>query len=91
MDEDSRQRVLWPARLVLTTDYYEDLQERAVPLSNDALLALRGSALALDIYAWLAHRLHRIPDRHGAFVSWANLKQQFGDEYADDNDGRANF
>jgi Plasmid encoded RepA protein len=91
MDEDSRQRVLWPARLVLTAEYYESLQERAVPLSNDALLALRGSALALDIYAWLAHRLHRVQDCTGAFVSWANLKQQFGDEYANDNDGRANF
>ena len=91
MDEDSRQRVLWPARLVLTTDYYETLQDRAVPLSNDALLALRGSALALDIYAWLAHRLHRVNERTGAFVAWASLKQQFGDEYTEDNDGRANF
>jgi len=91
MEEDTRQRSLWPNRIVLADSYCKTLQEHAVPLSNDALLALRGSALALDIYAWLAQRLHRVPDPHGQFVSWASLKQQFGDEYSDDNDGRANF
>lgn len=91
MSEDVRQRALWPASMVLTHDYYESLQERAVPLNNTALLAMRQSALALDIYAWLAHRLYRVNERSGTFVSWASLKEQFGDEYPDDNDGRANF
>jgi Plasmid encoded RepA protein len=88
---DSRQRLIWPGRIVLDKSYYNSLEGSAVPLNHTALLALRGNALALDIYAWLAHRLHRVNDRNGAFVSWANLKQQFGNEYADDNAGRFNF
>ncbi len=91
MEEDTRQRALWPACLVLTHDYYDSLQDRAVPLNHMALVALRQSSLALDIYAWLAYRLHRVNERTGTFISWASLRQQFGDEYPDDNDGRANF
>ncbi len=91
MDEDTRQRSLWPNRIILAERYCKTLQEHAVPLSNDALLALRGSALALDIYAWLAQRLHRVNDPTGVFVSWASLKEQFGDEYSNDHVGRFNF
>jgi hypothetical protein len=90
-DFEGGQRAVWPGRLVLSEKYYRSLDGSAVPLNHTALKALRGSALALDIYAWLAHRLHRIRDRSGTFVSWPSLKQQFGDEYSEDNDGRANF
>jgi hypothetical protein len=37
--------------------------------------------MALDIYAWLAQRLHRIDLHQPAFVAWAALKQQFGPDY----------
>ena len=91
LDLDGNQRAIWPGRLVLSDHYFRTLEGSAVPLNHSALMALRGSALALDIYAWLAHRLHRVGDRHGAFVSWPSLKDQFGDEYGEGNDGRANF
>ncbi|WP_430542029.1 replication protein RepA [Xanthomonas euvesicatoria] len=57
-DRGANQRALWPGKMVLSEDYYSSLIESAVPLDNRALMALKGSALALDIYAWLAHRLH---------------------------------
>jgi hypothetical protein len=90
-DPEAQQRTLWPKRFVLSGEYYRALEGHAVPLNHAALIALRGSALALDIYAWLAHRLHRINDRHGNVVTWPSLKEQFGDEYGNDNNGRANF
>jgi hypothetical protein len=91
LDLDGQQRAVWPGRIVLSDHYYRTLEGAAVPLNHSALIALRGSALALDIYAWLAHRLHRITDRFGAVVTWPSLKQQFGEEYQDDHCGRAHF
>ena len=41
----------------------------------------RIAALALDIYAWLAQRLHRIPAGKPARISWAALHGQFGQGY----------
>ncbi|MCV4677748.1 replication protein RepA, partial [Escherichia coli] len=75
-NEDSGQQSLWPGLLVLSDGYFKGLLESAVPLDNRALSALKGSALALDIYAWLAHRLHRIEGRP-VLLYWANLRDQF--------------
>ncbi|EEZ9648737.1 replication protein [Escherichia coli] len=74
------QRALWPGVMKLGDSYYNDLMEYAVPLDNRALQALKGSALALDIYAWLAHRLHRINGK-GVELHWKPLREQFGQEY----------
>lgn len=54
-----------------------------MPLDHRALSALKHSALALDVYSWLAHRLYRIDRRKTAMLSWGNLRQQFGQEYGD--------
>ena len=45
-----------------------------------ALHALRGSALTLDIYVWLAHRLHRL-DHQPLWLPWRTVKLQFGCDY----------
>ena len=59
-EQDERQRVLWPSTIQLSLDYFTSLQDHAVPLNEADLAALAHSALALDLYAWLAQRLHRI-------------------------------
>jgi len=79
-NKDTHQRALWPGVMVLSEDYYGSLIESAVPLDNRALHALKGSALALDVYAWLAHRLHRI-DGRGVTLHWKSLREQFAQEY----------
>jgi len=82
LPKDSRQRVLWPSYVELNSRYFESLQHHAVPLDERAIGALSHSAMALDVYAWLAQRLHRIPKPHNQFIAWALLHQQFGPEYA---------
>jgi hypothetical protein len=77
---NSGQRALWPGTMLLSESYYNSLIESAVPLDNRALMALKGSALALDVYAWLAHRLHRIAGR-GVTLHWKSLREQFAQEY----------
>jgi len=76
------QRVLWPATLRLSTDYFESLSRYAVPLDERAIAALAFSAVALDVYCWLAQRLHRIPAGKPQFVPWTALLEQFGQGYS---------
>jgi len=75
------QRSLWPGVMTLSEHYFWWLMDSAVPLDNRALMALKGSALALDVYCWLAHRLYRIEGR-GVTLHWKSLREQFGQEYA---------
>ena len=78
---DERQRVLWPQTIQLSSRYFNSLQQHAVPLIEADLGALAHTAMGLDIYAWLAQRLHRIDPKKPAFIAWANLKEQFGPDY----------
>ena len=82
--KDERQRILWPSIIDLSLDYFESLMALAVPLDENHIGALSHSALALDIYAWLSQRLHRVPSNKPAFVSWAALHAQFGQGYTGD-------
>jgi hypothetical protein len=81
LQKDERQRVLWPSTIRLSLDYFESLREHAVPLNEADLAALAHSAMALDIYAWLAQRLHRIDPHKRAFIPWVRVKEQFGPDY----------
>jgi Plasmid encoded RepA protein len=80
---DAGQRVLWPSNLRLSLDYFESLARYAVPLDERAIAALAHSAVALDIYCWLAQRLHRIPAGKPQLVPWPGLQEQFGQGYAE--------
>jgi hypothetical protein len=88
---DGDQRTLWPGELTLSEKFFETLASHAVPLSHEALQALKHSALALDIYTWLAHRLCRITKPGGVMLSWWNLKDQFGQEYNDPKNFKREF
>ena len=89
--KDERQRVLWPSTIRLSLDYWESLKAHAVPLDEDHIARLSHSALALDIYAWLANRLHRVPANKPITVSWPALHGQFGQGYNRLNNFRAAF
>jgi hypothetical protein len=82
MVDDGKQRCLWPGQMKLDNEFFETLLAHAVPLDPRAIGALKGSSLALDTYAWLAQRLCRIRTPKGIMVSWQNLHDQFGAEYA---------
>jgi len=80
--KNERQRVLWPTAVQLSLDYFESLQRHAVPLDERAVAALSHSAMGLDIYAWLAQRLHRVDPHRPQFIPWTALKDQFGQGYS---------
>lgn len=79
--KDERQRVLWPSVVELSPRYFDSLARHAVPLDERAIGALANSALALDVYSWLAQRLHRISVARPQRITWVALHEQFGQGY----------
>ena len=55
--------------------------QHAVPLNEGAVSRLSHTAMGLDIYTWLAQRLHRVNPGKPALVPWVSLKEQFGQGY----------
>ncbi|MGI4801229.1 MAG: replication protein RepA [Janthinobacterium lividum] len=82
-DAATGSKALTPGTIELSPEFFTSLAEAAVPLDARALSALQHSSLALDTYCWLAHRLHRVRRITGERLSWKNLREQFGQEYAD--------
>jgi hypothetical protein len=79
--KDRRQRVLWPSTVRLSLDYFASLQHHAVPLDERAIAALSHSAMGLDVYCWLAQRLHRVSPGRPQLITWRALRDQFGHGY----------
>jgi len=91
MPSEATQGQLWPDELRVSRPFMDTLLEHAVPLDPAAIHSLQGSALALDVYTWLAHRLCRIRKDGGVPLYWAQLKEQFGQEYGDVKDFKKRF
>jgi hypothetical protein len=90
-NKDEGQRVLWPSTLRLSLDYFDSLTRFAVPMDERAIAALAHSAMALDMYCWLAQRMHRVPVGKSQFIPWPALQEQFGQHYARIRDFRRDF
>ena len=88
-DTDPNAPALLPSTVRLSAEFFEEVTQHPVPLSLDALRALRGSALRLDIYAWLTYRMSYL--RRRTEVPWEALRAQFGSNLADTKQGRAQF
>ena len=89
--KNENQRVFWPSTIEMNARYFNSLQNHAVPLDERALGVLGHSAFALDVYAWLAQRLHRIPKGKPQFITWAAAADQLGQGYGRMVDFRRKF
>jgi hypothetical protein len=72
----SEQLGLWQDRVLLNEEFYQALREHPVPVSESALRAIGPRSMAIDVYIWLAYRLHAV--RHDIEVGWPALYSQFG-------------
>lgn len=70
------QLLLWRRNIVLSLDYWEELQKHPLPLSMEHLRILSGNARAIDFYTWLAYRLHSLDKE--LFLTWVTMKDIFG-------------
>lgn len=60
----------------LSDRFFSDLLRHPVPLEDAAVRAINNNSMALDLYAWLAYRLHILKGRTP--ISWSGLHMQFG-------------
>ena len=57
-------------------EFYRALIEHPVPVSETALKAIGPRSLVIDVYIWLAYRLHAL--KTNTEVGWPALHTQFG-------------
>ena len=74
--DDPAQGKLFLEKAFLSESFFEQLKRHPVPLEESAIRAINGHSMALDLYCWLAYRLHVLPGARA--VSWSALKSQFG-------------
>jgi len=67
---------LWQDRVLLDEDFYRALREHPVPISDAALKAIGPRSMVIDVYIWLAYRLHAL--KKDVEVGWPALYAQFG-------------
>jgi hypothetical protein len=60
----------------LSEGFFRALTDHPVPLDEAAIRELGDTCLPLDLYLWLAYRLHIL--ERPSMVSWKSLHQQFG-------------
>ncbi|MFP4353368.1 MAG: replication protein RepA, partial [Puniceicoccaceae bacterium] len=77
--EDDRQCTLWNETVRLGETFFEELRRHPGPIFEPAIRHIANQSLTIDIYIWLAYRLH-VLDRATA-ISWPSLRDQFGPTY----------
>ena len=60
MPKDENQVTLWTPEMIISSDFYEQLQEHRVPIDLDHLSRLTRSPRRMDLYTWLSYRTHAI-------------------------------
>ena len=73
----------------LSEGFFEQLKRHPVPLQESAIRALSNNSQALDVYCWLAYRLHSLRDQ--THVTWRALYAQFGMGYSTLKNFRTRF
>lgn len=73
----------------LSEVFFEQLQRHPVPVQEAAVRAISNNSVALDIYAWLAYRLHVLVK--STPISWPALMGQFGAGCARMNNWKPTF
>jgi len=81
---------LWDSTITLSTPFFREVTEHAVPIDMRVLDHLRRSPMAIDVYVWLVYRLYR-PLPRPMVIPWEALKAQLGSDYGDDPKGLSNF
>jgi hypothetical protein len=76
------QATLWGSWIELGDKFFAAISAYPVPADMRALRAWKGSALALDLYAWLSYEAFR-PHSSGKarFENWTQLHDHLGAEY----------
>jgi hypothetical protein len=87
--DDAAQGSLFVEKARLSEGFFDQLQRHPVPLEEAAIRAVNNNSMALDIYAWLAYRLHSLSGARP--ITWRALKPQFGAGFGRIDNFKAKF
>jgi hypothetical protein len=87
--EDEVQSTLFAQTARLSEAFFEGLKRHPVPIQESAIGAISNNSMAIDIYVWLAYRLHSLTKPTP--LSWRALKTQFGTGFAQMNNFKTKF
>jgi hypothetical protein len=73
---DDNQPTLWQDRVRLDPSFWQSLRDHPVPVREEAIRAIGTRSLAIDVYIWLAYRLHSLSK--STPISWTAVHTQFG-------------
>ena len=76
LQNDDHQGQLFIETAKLSEMFFEQLQKHPVPVQESAVKQISNNSMALDVYCWLAYRLHAL--KAPTPVSWKALQSQFG-------------
>lgn len=70
---------LWQSHVTLSSDFFEEIIERPIPIDMRVLRVIKQSPMRLDIYCWLTYRMSYLRQR--TEIPWPVLQLQFGANY----------
>jgi len=73
---EADQFLLWHDSVKLDEGFYQNLIDHPLPLRETAIKEISHRSMAIDIYVWLAYRLHKL--HKVTPVTWRSLYDQFG-------------
>lgn len=76
VEDDSTQGSLFIERAKLSEMFYEQLKKHPVPIEDHAIAMIANNSMAIDVYCWLAYRLHSLSAPK--LITWKALHAQFG-------------
>ena len=85
----AEQDSLWESTVILSNTFYDEVSKSSVVFYIDMLKILRKSALAIDIYLWATYKYSYT--KEATVIMWEQLQEQFGADYANDDQGKRDF
>lgn len=76
VEDDHAQGSLFIETAVLSELFFNQLKRHPVPIEEAAVRQIANNSMALDVYCWLAYRLHVLTEPTP--VGWRALHMQFG-------------
>jgi hypothetical protein len=76
VEEDGAQSSLFIETATLSEMFFQQLRKHPVPIEETAVRQIANNSMALDLYCWLAYRLHALAE--STPIGWRALHQQFG-------------
>lgn len=65
--------------VTLSEGYYQQLKKHPIPVEDAAIRQISNNSMAIDVYIWLAYRLHAL--NQPTKITWKSLHLQFGSGY----------